>query len=285
MFWRVRTNRQNKEEFVIKRYRLVLWFALLFLPAIVFAKGKSEPSVVNWPSAEKTLVRFTFGPVNGIGGTKEDKVYQTQVEAVNLWSKELNANFDVFIYDANHARVGTGYITLTRVRPNQTVKFMLTFDAVGNPASLEVNPNQLPPELMGEAPPKAIRITVYSVPSGADVKVDGKAMGTTPVQIAVVPGKHELEFSKVGFSTGSYPLVISPDDASGGSVTYELGSASRDTVELRDGTLITGDLISVDAQQVVVRVGGEAKAFDRNQVKRILLIERQPLPPNVATPK
>jgi len=55
-----------------------------------------------------------------------------------------------------------------------------------------------------------------------------------------------------------------------------LGSAARDTIELRDGSVLSGDLVSVSGMQVVVRIGANAQTFDRNQVKRILLTERDP---------
>lgn len=84
-----------------------------------------------------------------------------------------------------------------------------------------------------------------------------------------------LEFSKEGFNSGSFPVEIGPDDASGGSVSYELGTSAHDTVELRDGTIISGDLLSMSATDVTVRVGGRAQQFDRNRVKRILLVQRQ----------
>ena len=66
-------------------------------------------------------------------------------------------------------------------------------------------------------------------------------------------------------------------DACGGSVSYELGSAAHDTIELRDGSVLSGDLISINGMQVQVRIGGNTQAFDRNQVKRILLTERDPV--------
>ena len=47
------------------------------------------------------------------------------------------------------------------------------------------------------------------------------------------------------------------------------------TVELRDGTVVNGDVQYIDATSVVVTVGGEGQKFPRNQVKRILLIERE----------
>ena len=104
--------------------------------------------------------------------------------------------------------------------------------------------------------------------------MDGKAAGTTPKLIDVANGKHVLGFEKEGFNPGKFPLEITSHDASGGSVSYELGSAAHDTIELRDGSVLTGDLVSVSGMQVEVRIGGNAQSFDRNQVKRILLTER-----------
>ncbi|MGA7288062.1 MAG: hypothetical protein WBX02_08205, partial [Terriglobales bacterium] len=71
-------------------------------------------------------------------------------------------------------------------------------------------------------------------------------------------------------------LEISPDDASGGSVSYELGTSSHDTVELRDGSVLSGDLVSVSGMEIRVRVAGTIETLDRNKVKRILLTERDP---------
>jgi hypothetical protein len=110
------------------------------------------------------------------------------------------------------------------------------------------------------------------------LKLDGKDAGSTPVIVQFAVGKHDLEFAKEGYRTGHYPIVIGPNDASGGSISYELGGLSTDTVELRDGSSITGDVISLDATQVTLRMGGELKPFARNQVKRILLVEREPAP-------
>lgn len=72
-----------------------------------------------------------------------------------------------------------------------------------------------------------------SVPQGAAFTVDGKGAGTTPKIIDVAIGKHMLEFEKEGFNPGKFPLEITSRDASGGSVSYELGSAAHDTIELR----------------------------------------------------
>jgi len=63
---------------------------------------------------------------------------------------------------------------------------------------------------------------------------------------------------------------MSSHDASGESVSYELGSAAHDTIELRDGSVLFGALVSINGMRVQLRIGGNAQDFDQNQVKRIL---------------
>ena len=49
-------------------------------------------------------------------------------------------------------------------------------------------------------------------------------------------------------------------------------------VELRDGTVINCDLLSMSANDVKIRVGGNVQSLERNKIKRILLVEREPVP-------
>jgi hypothetical protein len=150
--------------------------------------------------------------------------------------------------------------------PGQAVKFQINVDASGAPVSASV--------IATSDVPRRISVTVNSVPQGAVLKVDGAEVGTTPKMIQVGVGKHLLEFNKEGFNSGHFPLEIGPSDVSGGSVSYELGTSAHDTVELRDGTVVTGDLESISGTEVTVRVGGNRQVFNRNQVKRVLLVER-----------
>lgn len=99
-----------------------------------------------------------------------------------------------------------------------------------------------------------------------------------PEKTRLALGKHVLEFSKQGFNTGKFPLGIGADDVSGGSVSYELGNSAHDTVELRDGNVLTCDVESMSATEVVISIGGARQHLDRNQVKRMLLVERDPPP-------
>lgn len=242
------------------------------------ASAKDQPGeVITWPDSGSSIVRFTFGKFKEVGQLGSQRTYVTDTTAQNLWSKPIpDASFLLYLYDKNKTRIGEGFITLSNVGSGQTVKFQTTIAASGSPVSVSLVARSLPKELGPVAPPRMVSITINSVPQGAMVKVDGADIGATPKIAQLAVGKHTLEFIKEGFNSGTFPLEIGPDDASGGSVSYELGTSAHDTVELRDGTVLSGDLLSIDATEVTVRVAGTAQHFDRNQIKRILLVERAP---------
>ncbi|HZR55637.1 MAG TPA: PEGA domain-containing protein [Terriglobales bacterium] len=240
---------------------LVVSVSLLFAKDNVFQNA-------SWPDSGQTVLRFSFSKFKDIGGMGKEHTYLTDTSVENVSDKTIgNANFSVYVFDKSKARIGEGYINLANVGPSQTVKFQITLYASGNPVSVAVSASM----------PRLLSITVNSVPQGAVLKVDGKEVGTTPKIVEVAVGKHMLEFSKEGFNPGKFPLEMTSHDASGGSVSYELGSAAHDTIELRDGSVLSGDLVSVSGMQVQVRIGGNTQSFDRNQVKRILLTERDPI--------
>lgn len=246
---------------------------LLLTVAVGFAKDSGQ--TVTWPDAGTPVLRFTFAKFKEIGGVGSQHTYVSDTTAENLWNKNIpDASFTLYLFDKNKTRIGEGFLTLSNVGPGQLVKFQTTIQMSGSPVSLSVVARSVPRELGPAAPARKVTITINSVPQGASVKVDGTEIGTTPKLAQLAVGSHKLEFSKEGFNTGTFPLEIGPDDASGGSVSYELGTSAHDTVELRDGTVLSGDLLSIDATDVTVRVAGGAQHFDRNEVKRILLVER-----------
>lgn len=248
-----------------------VWVLLfLFMSPIAFAK--ETPQVILWPSSGTPVVRFTFGKFKEVGNLGNERTYVIDTTAENLSSKLIpNGRFSFYLFDKNKVRIGEGSMRLSNVAPGQTVKFQTTVDTSGTPVSVTVaEASQIP---------KSVSITINSVPQGALLKVDGAEAGTTPKLISVGQGKHNLQFSKNGFNTGTFPLEIGPDDVSGGSVSYELGTSAFDSIELRDGTVLTGDLISISGMDVMVRVGGSVQRVDRNKIKRIMLTERDvPLP-------
>lgn len=252
---------------------------LLLLAVLTISSGaKDAPTqVINWPATGSTIVRVTLGKFKEISSVSSQRNYVIDTTAENLWSKKISRmGFNLYLYDKNKVRIGDAWITLENIAPGGAVKFETTVHTVGAPVSVELVPNSLPAELQPLAPPRKVSITVNSVPQGAALTVDGEPAGTTPKLVQLPVGKHSLGFAKDGFNPGKFPVEIGPDDTSGGSVSYELGSAAHDTIELRDGSVLSADLVSVSGMQVQVRVGGSIQTFDRNQVKRILLTERDP---------
>jgi len=250
---------------------------LVCLPAmlVILAWSKEPKQSLSWPSNEKPILKFTVDNISKVGSFGKENSYILDVRVQNVWSKPITrAEFFAYFYDKNDVRIGDGWIDVDNVGPSQSVKIALHAALVGTPVRISVAPRELPPELGPAAPPKQVSISIFSVPSGAVLKVDGKEVGSTPFAANLTVGSHLLSFQKEGFATGNYPLVISPGELAGGTVTYELGGSAHDTVELRDGTVISGDVESMDASNVVVDVGGKPQNVNRNQVKRILLVQR-----------
>jgi len=255
--------------------RIAIWCAALVL--VVAASAKEPPAqVIVWPSSGPPVLRFSFAKFKETSAAGKQHNYTSDVTAENLWSKQISqAQFTFYVYDKAKIRIGDGYISISDVSPGGVVKFQTFISASGTIALLELVPKVLPTELQSFLPVKTISITVNSVPQGADVKIDGASAGTTPKIVQVTPGKHVLTFAKEGFNTGTFPLETTPDDVSGGSISYELGTSAHDTLELRDGSVLSGDVQSMSATEVIVRVGGTDQRVNRNQVKRIVLIQRE----------
>jgi PEGA domain len=96
----------------------------------------------------------------------------------------------------------------------------------------------------------------------------------TPARINVGVGTHQLELKKEGFAVATTPLEVTPDEAPGGSITVTLGGLTNDTIELRDGSIIAGDVMSMTLESLVIDVNGQKQTLDRNNVKKIFLVER-----------
>jgi hypothetical protein len=249
--------------------RIFAGVLLLLLAVPSFATKDTPFQTLTWPDSGTPVLRFTFSKFKLlVGGGGKEHTYIVDTAAENLSDRVLSSvEMSLYVFDKTHARIGDGTIDLANVGPHETVKFEITLYASGVPASVSVAANA----------PRSLSVTINSVPQGATVELDGKEIGTTPKIAEVTLGKHLLTFSKEGYNTGRFPLEIGPRDASGGSVSYELGTSSHDTIELRDGSVLSGDLLSIDTKQVQVRIGGAIQTYDRNQIKRILLTQRDPV--------
>jgi hypothetical protein len=256
----------------IFRWSLVL--LLLTVPAL----AKDVPlQIIDWPATGDAAVRFTFGKFKALPGMGNLHGYVMDISAENRSPRLIPAaRFSLYLFDKSNVRVGEDTIALSNLGPGETVKFETTVTTSGLPVAVTLQ------NIAQTA--RAISLTVNSTPQGAMLKVDGTEEGTTPHIIKVGPGKHTLTFSKEGFVAGNFPLEITADNVSGGTVSYELGAAAFDSIELRDGSVLNGDLVSISGMDVEIRVGGAIQHIDRNKIKRVILTQRDapeptPLPP------
>lgn len=251
----------------------------LLLLAVSVAFAKEPPSqVLQWPAQGPPLIRFSIGRFNDIGSYSGQHNFTAEVMAENLWTKPIkSAAFRVYFYDKQKVRNGEGYMSVTDLPVNGKAKFELSVTTRGTPNGLELVAATVPDEFAKFMPTKEVPITVNSVPQGATLRVDGQEVGTTPKIVKFTTGKHMLSFQMSGYQPGSYPFEVKTDEAPGGAITFEMGSAMHDTVELRDGSVLTGDVETLSATEVEIRIGGAIQKLNRNSVKKILLIERVPV--------
>lgn len=244
------------------------------------AFAKDPPAqVIVWPQTGTPVLRFTFGKFRQLANIHGQQAWTVDTQVENLWTKKISdAAFDLYLYDKSNVRIGQGWVSVSNAAPGDIIRFQTNLTTAGQPVSMKVVPRALPPELQTNLPPKTIGITVNSVPQGARFSLDGADEGVTPKVVQVGVGSHLLEFDKEGFNHGKYPFAVGPDDVTGTSVSYELGTSAHDTVELRDGSILSGDLLSISATDVVIKVGGNAQTFSRNQVRRITLVQRDTTP-------
>jgi hypothetical protein len=201
-----------------------------------------------------------------LGEEAKQTVILTLVSDVAAITRLPSARFNVYLFDENKVRVGQDVIAIQNVGPGEVVKFETTVATSGSPVSVSIE------EIA--AAEKAVSITVNTTPRGANLTVHGSAVGATPRMITVGPGHQIQAFAKEGISAGTIPLDISGNDLSGGSVSYELGAPSFDTIELLDGTVLNGELVSISGMDAEIRVDGAIQHIDRNKIKRVLFVHR-----------
>lgn len=66
-----------------------------------------------------------------------------------------------------------------------------------------------------------------------------------------------------------------------GSIKVTLGGLPNDMLVLRDGSSLSGDVLSMTIDSITIRVDGTDQKLDRNRVSKMFLVERivsQPVP-------
>jgi len=240
---------------------------LFFLLLSAVASALAADTVLTWPPDGKdTMLRFTVGKLRQVSSVSGQSDYLGEALAENLSTKMIpSASFYLYVLDKSGKRVGDGYLEVTNLEPGQRVKIPGSVHAMAPFASMELQPQHLPSD-----EPMKVKMSIKSTPPGASIKLDSQDSGITPQMLAMTPGKHTLEFSKEGYATASTP-VETVANALPGSVEIELNSLTLDTVVLRDGTVLLGDVASMTATAININLKGKAMKLDRSRVARIVL--------------
>ncbi len=250
--------------------RKSVWIFLLLLLGAV-AGAHAADTVLTWPSDGKdAILRFTVGKLRQVSSVSGQSDLLGEALAENLTTKTItSASFYLYLLDKNGKRVGEGYLEVTNLGAGQRAKIPVSVHTMGSYASMELQPQHLPSD-----EPLKVKMRITSVPSGATIKLDSQESGITPQMLPIAPGKHVLEFSKEGYATANTPVEIAANSMPG-SVEIELNPLTLDTVVLRDGTALLGDVVSMTAAAVNVNVKGKLTRLDRSKVARIVLGQRK----------
>lgn len=246
--------------------RKTAWFVLLLLLCVLDSAFAAD-TVLTWPPDGKdAILRFTVGKLRQVNSTSGQNDLLGDALAENLTSKSISAaSFYLYLLDKSGKRVGEGYLEVTNLAAGQKAKIPVTAHAMSTYATMQLQAQHLPSD-----EPMKVKMHVNSVPPGATIKVDSQDAGVTPQVVPIAPGKHVLEFSKEGYAAGSAPVNI-VENSMPGSVEIELKPLTMDTVVLRDGTVLLGNLTSVTASAVNITVKGQSKQLARSRVGRIVL--------------
>jgi hypothetical protein len=253
----------------MSRHRFCL--GTFFLALVSLAAAKKPDLVMMWPQDNPTI-KLTFGTFRELATYNGKTSLASDVVVQNLTAKAMpRASLTVSLLDKNNVRIGSGLLIIEDLNAGQSAKIQFQCFAVGQPSMLNLaayNGGGVPTST------KTTVINVISMPPGAALKVDGQTIGTTPVAIRVLAGTHNLELHKDGFADARTPLDVNTDEAPGGSITITLGGLASDTVELRDGSILMGDVISMTLESVVIHMNGADQTLDRNKIKKMFLVER-----------
>jgi PEGA domain len=259
---------------------IVPLIVLSFLYSVVRATPEKDPSkdqnavaiVMFWPRQDNAILKLTFSRFRSLASYGGKTTLQSDVIVQNLSSKAIpKGSLTVSLLDKNRAEVGSGPLIVNNLSAGALAQVQFQCETVGAPVtlSLAARNNEGAPIAV-----KTIPMTVISVPAGASLKVDDEDKGLTPANINISAGTHQLTLAKEGFAVATTPLEVAPDEAPGGSITITLGGLSNDSLELRDGSTITGDVMSMTLEKIVLDVNGQRETLDRNRVKKIFLVER-----------
>jgi len=247
----------------MRKHIRVLPFLLFCFLTLAFAAD----TVLTYPANGKdAMVRFTIGKLRQVNSNAGQTDYLGEATAENVSSKTIpSASFYLYLLDKNGKRVGEGYLEITNLAAGQKAKIPVTAHAMSAFASMELQPQHLPSDEAAK-----VKMHINSKPAGASVKVDSQESGVTPAVVPIPLGKHTVELSKEGYATASTP-VDATDPAMPAGIDVELIPLTTDTIVLRDGTVLMGNVTSMTESSLSITAKGKSTRVSRSKVARIVL--------------
>jgi hypothetical protein len=244
---------------------------VLFSLLLSISRALAADTVLTWPADGKdAMLRFSIGKLRQVSSNAGQTDYLGDAIAENLSVKTIpSASFYVYLLDKNGKRVGEGYLEVTNLPGGQKVKIPVTAHAMSSFARMELQPQHLPSD-----EPMKVKMHINSVPPGATIKLDSQDSGITPQVLPIAPGKHTMEFSKEGYAPASTPVEVAANSMPG-SVDIDLNPLTVDTVVLRDGTAVLGNVTAVTDTAVNLTVKGKSTVLPRSRVARVVFGQRK----------
>lgn len=255
----------------LRPLRLIALVLALF---VATGHANNSPGIVMfWPNQDRPTIKVTFGAFRQVASYAGKLTLVADVMIENVSGQPIpRASFAVHLMDKDKVRIGNGVLVFDDLSAGEATKVLFQCDTVGVPSSIGLAANRDAQGIPNAT--KVVPLKIISVPAGAKLKVDGKDQGITPVLANLTVGTHALELSKDDFATATSSIDVRADEMEGGSITIELAGLSQDAIELRDGTVLVGDAVSLSLTELVFRVTGKDTKYDRNQIKKITLVER-----------
>ena len=244
---------------------------LLLLLSCAIVQSRAADTVLTWPPDGKdAILRFTVSKLHPVSSNSGQSDLLGEALAENLSAQPISsASFYLYLLDKTGKRVGEGYLEVTNLGAGQRAKIPVSVHSLASYSSVQLQPQHLPSD-----EPFKIKMSITSVPPGAAVKLDSQDSGVTPQMLPIAPGKHILEFIKEGYDSASTPIEVVANSLPG-AVEMELNPLTLDTVVLRDGTTLEGEVVSMTATTVNLNVRAKPTKLDRSRVARIVLGQKR----------
>jgi hypothetical protein len=92
--------------------------------------------------------------------------------------------------------------------------------------ALESSTNGAPPGTAAPAQQSPSSVSVESTPSGADITLDGKYVGSTPSKLAILPGEHTILIQEQGYAPWQKAITITSGEQINVNASLEKNSAT-----------------------------------------------------------